>query len=110
MSKRFGGQNLFMAYYVLHYVCFCLLYVLNIVFVKFFFWCPCVAINVSVRYNGALLPDIILLTQCYYHRGISLNAMKRFWLCSLSMIPPQGFDIFPLCGMLRRSKRVHIFL
>ena len=26
--------------------------------------------NVSVQYNGRLLPDIILLTQCYnYHRG-----------------------------------------
>ena len=28
-----------------------------------FFWCPCMAINVSVQYNGGLLPDIILLTQ-----------------------------------------------
>ena len=36
---------------------------------KKFFWCPCMAINVSVQYNGGLLPDIILLTQCYYHRG-----------------------------------------
>ena len=25
------------------------------------------AINVSVQYNGGLLPDIILLTQCHYH-------------------------------------------
>ena len=43
------------------------------------------AINVSVRYNGGLLPDIIiLLTQGYYHhRGTQLNAMKRFCLCSL---------------------------
>ena len=24
------------------------------------------AINVSVQYNGGLLPDMILLTQCYY--------------------------------------------
>ena len=32
-----------------------------------FFWCPCMAINVSVQYNGGLLPDIILLTQGYYH-------------------------------------------
>ena len=24
-----------------------------------FFWCPCMAINVSVQYNGGLLPDII---------------------------------------------------
>ena len=31
-----------------------------------FFWCPYMAINVSVQYNGGLLPDIILLTQGYY--------------------------------------------
>ena len=34
------------------------------------------AINVSVQYIGGLLRDIILLTQCYYHRGTRLNAMK----------------------------------
>ena len=27
------------------------------------------AINISVQYNGGLLPDIILLTQGCYHRG-----------------------------------------
>ena len=54
-----------------------------IVFVFAVFWCPCKAINVSVQYNGALLPDIILLTQCYYHRRTRLNAMKRFCICSL---------------------------
>ena len=43
-----------------------------------FFWCPYMAINVSVQYNGGLLPDIILLTQCYYDSGTRLNAMKRF--------------------------------
>ena len=32
-----------------------------------FFRCPCMAINASVQYNGELLPDIILLTQCYFH-------------------------------------------
>ena len=39
----------------------------TIVLLKFF-WCPRMAINVSVQYNGGLLTDIILLTQCYYHR------------------------------------------
>ena len=29
------------------------------------------------------LPDIILLTLCYYHREFRLNAMKRFCLGSL---------------------------
>ena len=39
-------------------------------------WWLCMATNnVSVQYKG-LLPDIILLTQCYYHRGARLNAMK----------------------------------
>ena len=38
----------------------------------------------GVQYNGGLLPDIILLTQCYYHRGTTgLNAMERFCICSL---------------------------
>ena len=40
-------------------------------------------INVSVQYNGGVLPDIILLTQCYYHRVARLNAMERFCICSL---------------------------
>ena len=37
------------------------------------------AINVvSVQYNGGLLPDIILLTQCYLHRGMnSFKCHKR---------------------------------
>ena len=47
-----------------------------------FFLCPCMAINVSVQYNDGFLPDIILLTQCYYHRGTRLNAMKRFCIFS----------------------------
>ena len=42
------------------------------------------AINVSsVQHDGGFLPGIILLTQCYYHRGTRLNAMKRFCICSL---------------------------
>ena len=36
------------------------------------------AINLSVQSNGGLLPDIILLIQCNYHRGTRLNAMNRF--------------------------------
>ena len=41
------------------------------------------AINVNVQYNGGFLPDIILLTRCYLHRGTCLNTMKRFCICSL---------------------------
>ena len=50
------------------------------------------AINdVSVQCNVGLLPDIILLTQCYYHRGTRSNAMNRF----LSLQPIMRSD-FPL--------------
>ena len=35
------------------------------------------AINVSVKYNGGFLPDIILLTQGYYLRGTHLNIMEE---------------------------------
>ena len=45
---------------VLLYIGFC-----TLVLWLLFFWYPCMAINVSVQYNGGLLPDIILLTQCY---------------------------------------------
>ena len=75
-----------------------------------FCWCPCMAINVSVQYDGGFLPDIILLTQCYYHRGTRLNAMKRFCIFSysshlnvLTFFPPDW-------GMLRRSRCIQIFL
>ena len=60
--------------------------------------------NVSAQYNGGLLPDIILLTQSYHHRGIRLNAMKKFCIYLQPMIPPKRFDIFPPdWEMLRRS-------
>ena len=52
-----------------------------------FCWCPCMAINVSVQYDGGFFPDIILLTQCYYHR----EEVLYFQL----LIPPKRFDIFP---------------
>ena len=70
------------------------------------------AINViSVQHNGGFLPDIISLTQCYYHRGTRFDAMKRFSLSLQSLIPPKRCDIFPPdWGMLRKSRCVQIFL
>ena len=59
-----------------------LYYIVSVV-LAFFFWCPCMAINVSVQYNSGLVPDIILFTSCSYDRGTRSNAMKRFCLCSL---------------------------
>ena len=80
------------------------------VFVFAVFLCPCMATNVSVQYNGGLLPDIILLTQCYYHRGTRLNAMKMFCFYSLRSHLLSVLTFFPLRGMLRRSRCVQIFL
>ena len=38
---------------------------------------------IGVQYNGGLLPDIILLTQCYHHRG---TPMKRFGFAVSSVL------------------------
>ena len=49
------GHILLLTYLTMYYI-----------FVFSSVWCPCMAINVmSVQYNGGLLPDILLLTQCY---------------------------------------------
>ena len=69
--------------YVTNIPCVMVFYIVSGLFLMFF-WYPCMAVNVNVQYNGGgLLPDIILLTQCYLHRGTCLNAMKRFCICSL---------------------------
>ena len=47
--------------------CVMVYYVVSVLFLMFF-WCPCMAINLNVQNNGGLLPDIILLTQCDFHR------------------------------------------
>ena len=54
--------------------------------------------KVRVQYNGGLLPDIVLLTQWYHHRGTRLNAHEEV-LYLQPLIPPKRFDIFsPLTG------------
>ena len=37
---------------------------------------------VNLQHNDRFLPDILLLTLCYYHRGIQLNPIKSFDPCS----------------------------
>ena len=52
------------------------------------------AINISVQLTVGFSPtSYCWLTQCYFHRGTRLNAMKRF--CLQSLIPPKRFDNFP---------------
>ena len=43
----------------------------------------CLCFGVYLQNNGGFLPDIILLTLCYYHRGTRLNATKS--ACPYSM-------------------------
>ena len=70
-------------YLLLPYVMDVMVYYVVSVLFLLFFWRPCMAITVSVQYNGGLPSDIIMLTLCYFHRGTRLNAMKRFCICSL---------------------------
>ena len=79
---------------MLYYIVDGVYYIVSGLFLLFF-WCPCMAMNVNVQYNDGLLLDIILLTQCYFHRGIRLNAIKSFSLYFQPLIPPKRFDIFP---------------
>ena len=66
------GDLLLLTYLIMNY------------FLFVFVWCPCMAIdNVSVQHYGRFSLGVILLTQCYYHRGTRLNAMERFCICSL---------------------------
>ena len=65
-----------------------MMYCIVSVFLLFVFWCPCMVIDASVPYNGGLLPDILLLTQCYYYyhiiySGTRVDAMKKFCLSSV---------------------------
>ena len=66
--------------------------------------------NVSVQYNGGLLPDIILLDPVLQPSGSPFKCHEEV-LSLQHMIPPKRSDIFPPDrGMLRRSRCVQIFL
>ena len=50
--------------------------------------------NVSAQHNGGFLPDIIRLTQCYYHhRGTNPFKCHEEVLSLQPMIPPK-FKMF----------------
>ena len=50
-----------------------------------FFWCPCMAINVNVQYNGGFLPDIILWDPM-------LSASGNLFKCHEEVLYLQPFD------------------
>ena len=65
-------------------------------------------INVSVQYNGGLLLGIILLPQCYYHRGTRLNAKKEV-LYLQPTIPLNVLTFPPLTGGCSEGLGAFIF-
>ena len=73
--------------------CVMVYYIVSGLFLMFF-WCLCMAINVNVQYNGGLLPDIILFTQCYLHRSGNVFKCHEEVLYFQPLIPPKRFDIF----------------
>ena len=85
----------YVVYYYYHVCVMVYYYVVSVLFLMFF-WCPCMAITVNVQDNGGLLPDIILLTQCYFHRGTNPFKCHEEVLYLQPLIPPtKRFDIFP---------------
>ena len=73
------------------------------------FRCPCMAITVSLQYNGGFLPGIMLLIRCHYHRGTRLYAMKRGFVLR-PMFPPKRFDNFSSClGDAQKALDAFIF-
>ena len=45
-------------------------------------------VNLSVQYNGWFLPDIILLTQGYYHWGTHMQWLCIYSLCNSILLLP----------------------
>ena len=52
-----------------------------------FFWCPCMAINVNVQYNGGFLPDIN-----YTVDPAMLSASGNLFKCHEEVFYLQPFD------------------
>ena len=69
--------------------------VLHCLLFLMFFWCPYMAINVSVQFNGGRAPDIILLTQSMLLSSGNPFKCHEEVLFLQPMILPKRFDIFP---------------
>ena len=83
--------------YVLLLPCVMVYYIVSGLFLMFF-WCPCMAINVNVQYNGGLLLDIIPVDPLLSASG-NLFERHEEVLYLQPLIPPKRFDIFsPITG------------
>ena len=56
-----------------------------------FCWCPCMAINVSVQYDGGFLPDMV--DPMLLPSGNPFKCHEEVLYFQL-LIPPKRFDIF----------------
>ena len=64
-----------------------------------FFWCSCMAINVSVQYSGGFLPDMIQLDDPMLFQSGNPFKCHEEVLYLQPLIPPKRFDNFsPLTG------------
>ena len=68
--------------------------VLHCLLFLMFFWCPYIAINVNVQYNGGFLPDIILTVDPMLSASGNLFKCHEEVLYLQPLIPPKRFDIF----------------
>ena len=64
----------------------------DVLFCLPFCWCPCMAINVSVQYDGGFLPDNTI-DPMLLPSGNPFKCHKEVLYFQL-LIPPKRFDIF----------------
>ena len=67
-------------------------YIVSGLFVMFF-WCPCMAINVNVQYNGGLLPRHYTVDPMLFASGNPFKCHEEV-LYLQPLIPPKLFVIF----------------
>ena len=73
-------------------------YTVSVLFLLFF-WCPCTAIYVSVRYDGGASPRHYIVDPMLFPSGNPFICHEEDYLYLQPLIPPKRFDIFsPLTG------------
>ena len=95
---RFDGAIIAYYYYVFNYVLHCLLFC--------YVWWLCIAINVSVQYNGGLLSDIIagLFQGCTGLWTAGCWLARRLHQLKASTTMDLGISIFLFCTMCGLEK------
>ena len=68
-----------------------MMYYIVLVLFLLSFWCPYMAINVSIQYNGSLLPDVITVDPMLSPSGNPFKCHEEV-LYLQPLIPPKRFD------------------